>query len=223
MSNIKKLPTKLTAAAPSPFTPIAQVKYKHFLIKIFALDQHPRQFYFEPLVLLDPSSIVLMKQGFFKSDVLRLTIEMWNEELRCKVLERLRQLDILRDVKIEKDDICIMPFEEVQLVCTSGSLPQSISLTDKPKCYLRSNENLDLFLFCNDSSTANVLAHDFRQSPEFFITELSLKLQCRGLSIEAGTAPAGSTLPERPTFSFKICVTSCQFTSKLPLSNLLLV
>jgi len=159
-----------------------------------------------------------MKNGFFKSDVLRFKMQMWNVELRLKVLERLRELDSLRDVKIEEDDICIMPFEEVQLVCTSGSLPQSISLTDKPTSYLRSNETLDLFLLCNDPSSSNILARDFGQSPDLFFNEWNVKLVCRGLAMESGNAPAGLNLAERPTFSFNISGSPCQVTSKLPLS-----
>jgi len=128
---------------------------------------------------------------------------MWNEDVCSKVLERLRSLKSLNNLEIEDDDVCVMPFEEVRLVCKSGSLPKSISLTAKPISFLRSNEQLDFCLLCDASSSAYSLAHDFRQNPEFTLNEWQLELECRGISTEYGTATAGL---KRPTFSFNISI-----------------
>jgi len=138
---------------------------------------------------------------------------MWNEDVRLKVLERLRTIESLRDVKIEEEEICVMPFEEVQLVCKPGGISHSIRLVDQPTSYLRSNEHLDFYLLCDVPS--NVLAHDFRQNAEFVLNQLGLKLECHGLTTQSGIAPAGSTLPERPTFVFNISVSPNQVTSKI--------
>ena len=123
--------------------------------------------------------------------------------MRSKVLERLRSLKSLNNVEIEDDDVSVMPFEEMLLVCKTGSLPKSISLTAKPISFLRSNEQLDFCLLCDATSCANALAHDFRQNPEFTLNEWQLELECRGISTEYGTATAGL---KRPTFSFNISI-----------------
>jgi len=138
---------------------------------------------------------------------------MWNEEIRSKVLERLRSLKNLKNVEIEEEDICVMPFEEVLLVAKSGSLPNSISLTDKPRSYLRSNEKLDFSLLCDSSSSAQALAHDLRLNTETTLNEWQLELECRGLFINSGAAPAGL---KRPTFLFNISTErNDEITSKL--------
>jgi len=179
------------------------------------MDSQPRLFYFEPLVLLNPKSIIKKSHGSFQRDYIQITIQMWNEKVRSKVLERLRCLESLQNVKFGEDDICVMPFEDVQLVGTSGSLPHFISLNDKPTSYLRSNQNLDFFLFCNEPSSANTLAHDFRQNLEFTLAEWQLKLECRGLAIESGIAHAGSTSLKRPVLTFDISISPNKITSKL--------
>ena len=188
----------------SPFFPVAKVRYRNLLVKIFSdsLDNNsPRQFFFEPLVLLDPKIIVSGSYESSKQNFIQITIQMWNEEIRSKVLERLRSLKNLKNVEIEEEDICVMPFEEVLLVAKSGSLPNSISLTDKPRSYLRSNEKLDFCLLCDSSSSAQALAHDLRLNTETTLNEWQLELECRGLSSNSGTAPAGL---KRPTFLFNI-------------------
>ncbi len=210
-----KSPTSFTSQ--SSIFQIASVKFRHQLIKVFSnsMDSQPRLFYFEPLVLLNPKSIIKKSHGSFQRDYIQITIQMWNEKVRSKVLERLRCLESLQNVKFGEDDICVMPFEDVQLVGTSGSLPHFISLNDKPTSYLRSNQNLDFFLFCNEPSSANTLAHDFRQNLEFTLAEWQLKLECRGLAIESGIAHAGSTSLKRPVLTFDISISPNKITSKL--------
>ena len=196
---------------------VGKVKYHDLLVRIFSdsldrNDKNPRQFFFEPIVLLDPSSIVNKAHGFFKSDFIQFTIQMWNEELRVKVLERLRSIKSLQNVEIDEDDVCVMPYEEVQLVCKSASAPQSIRLMDQPTSYLRSKENLDFYLLCDVSSSASALAEDFRQNPEFTLNSWKLALECRGLGIQSGTALSESTTLKghlrRPIFTFNVSILS---------------
>ena len=73
-------------------TLIAKVKYLNFLVGIFtdSSEWNPSRFFFQPVVLLDPKITVNQTQGLLKQDYLRLTIQMWNLELRSKVLERLK-------------------------------------------------------------------------------------------------------------------------------------
>ena len=196
-------------ATSSPLFEVTKVRYQDLLIKIFSnssLDNNPRHFFFEPLVLLDPKSIVDKSPKTFKQAFIQFTIQMWNDELRIKVLERLRSLKSLQDVPIEEDDVCVLPFEEVLLVCKAGAIPESTRLTNEPTSYLRSKEKLDFYLLCDEPSLVNALAEDFRQNPEFTVSSWQLKLECRGLS-------SNSTLiKKRPTFSFNVSILSYEVT-----------
>ena len=193
---------------------VAKVKFHDLLVRIFSdsLDKKPRQFFFEPLVVLDPKSIVSKSHGFFKQDFICFTVQMWNEELRSKVLERLRSLEGLQNVKIGEEDVCVMPYEEVKLVFKSGSVPKSITLMDQPTSYLRSNENLDFYLLCDVSSASSALAEDFRKFPEFTLKSWKLALECRGLGIQSGTAALTDSMftgnLKRPTFTFNVSTNS---------------
>lgn len=193
--------------ASSPFFLITRVHYRNLLVKVFSdsLDKNNRRkFFFDPLVLLDPKSIVSGSNESSNQSFIQITLKMWNEEFRSKVLESLRSLKGLNNLEIEDEDVCVMPFEDVILVCNSGGLPKSISLTNKPRSYLRSNEHLDFYLLCDAStSSANILANDFRQNPEFTLNEWQLELECHGISFEYWTAPVGF---KRPTFSFNITI-----------------
>ncbi len=165
---------KKQEAASSPVFEVAKVRYLDLLIRIFSdsLDSNRRQFFFEPLVLLDPKSIVSKSSGSLKQNFIQITIQMWNEQVRSKVLERLRSLPALQSVQIEEEDICVMPFEEVQLVCRKSSgVSPSIRLQDEPTSYLCYNQNLNFYLLCDALSSASVLADDFRQNPEFTLKE----------------------------------------------------
>jgi len=198
-------------ASSSTLYEVTKMKYQDLLIKIFSdssLENNPRHFFFEPLVLLDPKSIVDKSPKSLKQAFIQFTIQMWNEELRIKVLERLRSLKSLQDVLIEEDGVCVLPFEEVLLVCKSGAIPESTRLTNEPTSYLRSKEKLDFYLLCDEPSLVNALAEDFRQNPEFTVSSWQLKLECRGLS-------SNSTLIKKPpTFSFNVSILPNEVTCK---------
>lgn len=211
-----------SSAPPSPVLfQVGKVKYHDLLVRIFSdsLDKSQRQFFFEPLVLLDPTSIVSKAHGFFKQDFICFTVLMWNEELRAKVLERLRSLESLQNVKIGEEDVCVMPYDEVQLAFKSGSVPKSIMLMDQPTSYLRCNEQLDFYLLCDLSSASNALAEDFRKYPEFTLKTWKLSMECRGLAIQSGSSlsepTSFKTHLKRPGFSFNVSVHPSKNAGKL--------
>ena len=129
----------------NPLVKIAKVKFRDFCIGIFTeRDSSPspfeivkklrrRRFYFEPIAFLDPESIVIESaQAMINPDFVRFKIQMWNQRLRDAVLARLRALPDL--YLTQEDDVYVLPFEEVQLVCKPGSIDtQSIKLIDKPR------------------------------------------------------------------------------------------
>lgn len=219
--------TNLTAQSPILFH-IAKVKFRDQLVKIFSdslLEKNPRQFFFEPVVLLDPKTIVSKHHslGTFKQDFIQITIQMWDDELRSKVLERLRSMKPLKNIEIEEEDVCVLPFKEAQLVFKTGSVPPSIRLTGKPTSYLRSNENLEFYLLCNEPFSADVLVHEFRRNPEFTLNDWQMELDCRGLSIDSGTIPAGPTSVKPIAVSFNISIHPKEIKSNLLLQILFVI
>ena len=191
---------------------IAKVSYRDFFVGIYspnlAETNSLRHFFFEPIFLLDTTSITSGTHGLLKPDYVKFAIQMWNPELRSKVLERVRSLpDPFGSVGIQEDDIYVMPYEEVQLVFKADSFLPSIKLMDQPTTYLRSRENLDFYLLCDTPSTSNVLAEDFSRNPSFTLNTWQLALECRGLALGNGTESEGmASLNERPTFTFYVTV-----------------
>ncbi len=187
----------------SPLIEVAKISYRDLLIGIFTAkdseEKKPRRFYFEPLDFLDPKSITNASHGFLKQDFIRFTIQMWNPEIRSKILERLEILPDLGHLKISEEDICVMPYENVQLISNSGALFQSFKLMKQSTSYARSKENLDFYLLCDLPSTASALATDFRKNPEFTLNSWQLVLECKGLAIESWDDSATLPLFKRPT------------------------
>lgn len=189
---------------------ITKVSYKKLLIGIFTdsdneVNNSARRFYFEPIVILDPKGIFNESEGFLKRDFVRFTIQMWNQELRSKVLERLLTIPtLIGSNKIQEEDVCVMPYEEVQLVFKAGSIHSSFQVTNEPISYLRSRENLDFYFLCDLNSTAKSLAENFRRNPEFMLKSWQMKLECRGLALMA----TDDTTSIKPRWSFSINVIS---------------
>jgi len=114
---------------------IGKVSYHSFLINIFtdSTQKNPRRFFYEPIVLLDLKSISSQTNQLFKQDVVHFTLKMWNTELRSKVLERVQSMPTFKELQIDEEDICVMPYEEVQLVLKPGSnMDQSVQLMEQP-------------------------------------------------------------------------------------------
>ena len=83
----------------------------------------------------NPKSLINKYHGLLKQYFARITIQMWNAEMRDKVLERPRSTPGLSHLKLREDDICFMPHEDVQLVCKSD-ISQSIRLLQQPTSLL---------------------------------------------------------------------------------------
>ena len=159
-----------------------------------------RHFYFEPIAVLDPESVSIESpEAMLNPDFVRFKIQMWNQGLRLAVLYRLRTLPDL-DL-IQENDVHVLPFERVQLVCKPGSITQSIRLVDKPKSYLRLNETLDFFFERDSLSTAYILAENLRSIPLFLLEKWELALECRGLTL-LNDEKRRASLQKSPIFKF---------------------
>jgi len=194
---------------------VAEVFYHDFVVPIFTIfgeGKSTPQFYFHPLVLLDPKSIIVNKSsGCFKQEFVRVTVQMWNQELRSKVLERLRSVPSLKCNEIKEEDVKVMRYEEVQLVfnADNNAHHESIKLMDRPTPYYpHLSETLDFYLFCDSSSSVHSLAKDLRRDPKFCLRNLQLVLECRGLvlvdNVVRSILDTEKAQGKRPVFSFNL-------------------
>ncbi len=200
-------------------TQIAKINYLDFLIGIFtdASEKNPNRFFFEPVVLLEPKITAHQTHGLLLSgdhknqNYLCLTIHMWSLELRSKVLGRLKSLPNLTNLNIQEDDVCVVPYKEVKLLCDpSKSLLYSFKMTDRPVSYLRSQESLDFYLISDSSSAAQALADELRLNPDFTLSILQLELECKGLCFGAASTNLFTPEINRPTFKFKVEISPLQ-------------
>jgi len=70
---------------------VARTRYRDYLISIYAETTYGgkdsnRRYYFEPLVIFNPSSVVWESHGILYQNFVRFSIQMWNAELHFKVL-----------------------------------------------------------------------------------------------------------------------------------------
>jgi len=176
---------------------VARAKFRDFLIPIYGEINYDgrnsnRRFYFEPIVMLDPQSVLPVTYGLLKQKSVRFSILMWNGVLLSQVQKSLSSIF----TGVRKENICAMPYEEVQLQADLVGHP--FSLMEKPPAYDRQNENLVCYVLCDSPSTAATLASDLRHNPDFSLQNLPLQLECKGLVLR------NSAGMERPSFTFNV-------------------
>lgn len=200
-------PPEIHSTSPVSIVEIAKVSYRDFSVGIYT-DSCTRRFYFDPIVLLDPKTIFNESHEFFKQDYVRFTIQMWNSEIRSKVLHRLRSLPNYKDLNIDEDDISVLPFEEVYLEFKQGSIHQSLKFMNQRSSYIRLSDSSDFYLLCDLPSTANVMAEGFKRNPEFTLNTWELALKCSGLLLGNGAKSlvGGKLSKLHPTFLFTVSV-----------------
>lgn len=201
-NNHTEPPAEATVNRPSKWTDqlveVAKTSFRGFIITIYAEADHEslsngnRRFYFEPLVLLDPSSIVSESHVLLKKDFVRFSVQMWTADLRSKVHSTLMSLN---HADVREENVHVMPYEEVQLKLNCSLL--SFMLMKEPTFYSRMNENLDFYFLCDSPETAVTLAQDFRQNPEFSLKSFRLQMECKGLTLR-------NPVLERPYFVFNV-------------------
>ncbi len=201
-NNHTEPPAEATVNRPSNWTDhlveVAKTSYRGFIITIYGEADHEglsngnRRFYFEPLVLLDPSSIVSESHVLLKKDFVRFSVQMWTADLRSKVHSTLMSLN---HADVREENVHVMPYEEVQLKLNCSLL--SFMLMKEPTFYSRMNENLDFYFLCDSPETAVTLAQDFRRNPEFSLKSFRLQMECKGLTLR-------NPVLERPYFVFNV-------------------
>lgn len=130
----------------------------------------------------DTKSLAVMP-NYMKENVLSLTIEMWNDELKSKVFSRLRSLPILANMGIGKDIVHVMPFEEVFLAL-NGSSHQLIRIDSQKQSYIEKKKTIKFGLIFDTAEAANSFLEDFRKdSGMMLLNRLHLVLKGRGLDL----------------------------------------
>jgi len=178
---------------------VARTRYRDYLISIYAETTYGgkdsnRRYYFEPLVIFNPSSVVWESHGILKQNFVRFSIQMWNAELHSKVLDCLSNTF----VGVREENVNVMPYEEVQLSFSKVNPLQSFRVMNEPVLYVRQNEALDFYFLCDLPDAAETLADDFRHNPEFSLRNFPLKLNCKGLALR------NATDMDRPSFTFNV-------------------
>lgn len=172
----------------SPISEVIRVDYRGSTIRIFSKIGDYAEYFYDPLVQLDTNSIIVESNSFLQKDVVRFTIQMFNPEIRAKVLARLRSLPTYNmyypPERLQEEDISVLPFKEVRLVQKEAGIQPSVRLMEEPKSYLLPSESLYFYLICDSSTTANAFAEDFRRNPEFVLEHLQLSMECRGVTLK---------------------------------------
>ena len=127
------------------------------------------QFYYEPIVILDPNSIVLnrVSDQRFK---LSFMVELWNAPLETRITNFLRKKRGLE--QLDDSNVQVMPYEEIRLVRTEDDCKRdAFQVTSGPTSYLQLNENLKLFVFCHSKEVAELVT-----DPKNLANKLSVQL-----------------------------------------------
>jgi len=212
---VKALTNEPTTAIVKPSSSdriyeVARVSYRDFSIGIFTDNQEePLRFFFEPIVLLDPTTVSIKSDHISKkNNLVRFKIKMWTNELRSKVLDRLRFLYY----DVELDDISVMPYEELKLVVKPGSIiEQKARLVEETIPYKRLSESIPFYFICDSEDSATILTYDLRQNTELTLERCKLALECNGLRLPSRINPSDMTPPDRPSATFNVST----FTEKM--------
>lgn len=136
------------------------------------------------------------------------------------MLDRLRSLPSLKGGDIQEDDVHLFPYEEVQLVVKTDSVPKSIRLADEVNSYRRLCKSLDFVFECDLPSVADSLAANLKKNPELILKKWKLALECRGLALGLGARTSETTsskgvVNRHPTRIFNVCTFECDSSIQL--------
>ncbi len=184
----KTTASKTTALTPTPQPPpiveVAKVSYRGKIIRIYAdaSVSNPSRFFFEPIVQLDPKTIIAQRVGFLKTDFISFTIEMWNSELRRQVLARVKSLKSLINVTLGEQDIYVLPFKVVQLQGINGPLANNTIW--EVKSYFRHGESLQFSLEWDSTKyPINNMVEEFRRNPGLVLWNWKMELAAQGMDL----------------------------------------
>ena len=140
---------------------VASMPYRNFRVSIYKKTGGANDlFYYEPIVSLDPKSIIIHRGHAHHQFQVSFTVELWNTNLEKRIINYLRNdagIEQLKDSHVQ-----VMPYEQVQLVVAI------INYDDKtaqfqlpgPKSYLQQNGSLDFDVSCDSKDAADLVANE---------------------------------------------------------------
>ena len=142
--------------------------YRDFRVSIYKKSAEAvDQFYYEPIVSLDPKSIVI-NRAYDSQFQVTFTIEMWNNHLESLITKYLR--DKRGVEQLDESNVQVMPYEEIRLVEMDYDSKKNIfTLPNRPKSYLLLNQSLNFDVFCDNKEAAEIVAN-----PSYLATHLAL-------------------------------------------------
>jgi len=185
-----------------PVVEVAEMSYQEYSIKIYSVGAQNNkflQFFFEPIVVLDPKSVIILSQELFQEKkVIQFTILMWTADIRTKVVELLRR----DNPEIKEKDVRVMPYENVRLVGKPESIHPSVTIMEEATSYRRQNEKLNFFVLCDSPTTSEILAENLRSCPEFVVRKWQLEIECRGMALNSSVTDDTPSAMMRPLCKF---------------------
>ena len=141
-----------------------------------ALKTRTQQYFYEPLLLLDPKKIQSHVNKVTGKTYVRFPVHLWDKEVERQVMAWIKKLpDSSPDV--DEWSVQVMPYDELRLITTgdlasSGSYHPSTNATSFQ--YL--DQQLQFHLFCGNQKTADNLVKSFQEDAAYSVQDL--KLEC---------------------------------------------
>ena len=171
--------------AGEDLVPIIQaMPYRQFKIKIYKHQGQTSQYFYDPVLLLDPTKVQSRVNKATGKAYVCFPVQMWDEEIERQVAAFLKKLPGCRIG--EELRVQVMPFDELKLVTrgdleASGSYHPSINGTS----YHQLDQRIQFHLFCETTEAADSLVESFRMDPDFCIQDLTLECIKREITGES--------------------------------------
>lgn len=149
---------------------VASINYENFKISIYqnALNDadpnshNKKQFYYSPLLILNPTSSYYSYNEFEQLHQMIFEIQMWNDELEKLVYNYVKE----RDTKIEPSQISVLPIEQVKVEFPIKS--NQFKIDNTWISYSNQPKFLHFRVLCSDELECGKLIEKLKQQPEIF-------------------------------------------------------
>lgn len=130
---------------------IGSMPYHDFRVCIFKkVGGEAVRFFYEPIVLLDPRSMIIDQL----TGQLSFSIELWNAQLEKRIIRYLREE--VGEVGLRSHQVHVMPYEEIQLVKKDGN-EKMFRLPRHPTSNLRLRETVAFDVSCDTEDVTDEL------------------------------------------------------------------
>lgn len=172
---------------------VSSIPYGNFHIHIFdkanqcsspnGNQQNHKLYYYSPLSTLDVKSIKAYINPFKpqQQPEVKFNIEMWNEEIKKKVLEHLSKLKIASS--LNELTVLVVPYERAFLTSSSPNIDGCRFNTERVLCG-QQPKSLTFSLSCPSIEKAEEVAQLMRENPEEFAGIIGLHLHFSSIAVK---------------------------------------